>query len=124
MKKKILPIILIIVIIITGILSGCTTTNQNNSTNGTNGENFLFELPDSTEVELKEYRGKIVILDMWATWCSPCQYQMIELKKAYDTYSREDLEILSINVDPDETNQDILNFIELFSEHGYNLRIY
>ena len=121
MKKIIVPVILLFLIVMTGMLSGCTTTNSNNTNGGTNGENFTFQLPDGTQKELKEYRGKIVILDMWATWCSPCQYQMLELKKAYDYYSREDLEILSINIDARETNQDIIDFIALFSEYGYNL---
>ena len=58
---------------------------------------------------------------MWATWCSPCQYQMLELKKVYDNYPQDQIEILSINVDPGESNQDITDFINLFADYGYNL---
>jgi len=126
MKKqnKIKTSLIIIILSSIVLLSGCTTQSNNNSTinePSNNGENFSFALPDGSTAELKDYRGKIVILDMWATWCSPCQYQMLELKKAYETYSQEDLEILSINVDSRETLSDIEDFIELFSENGYDL---
>jgi thiol-disulfide isomerase/thioredoxin len=36
---------------------------------------------------------------MWATWCSPCVYEMIELNRLYNNFSRNDLEIISVNVD-------------------------
>jgi thiol-disulfide isomerase/thioredoxin len=98
------------------IFSGCTTTDITDT-----GDNFSFTLLDETEMELKEYRGKIVIMDLWATWCQPCQYQMLELEKAYDNYSRDKLEILSINTDDRETIQQIQDFIDQFAEYGYNL---
>jgi len=117
-KSQILTTSIIITILFTtGLLSGCTTSSNVNN----NGENFTFALLDGTTAELKEYRGKIVILDLWATWCSPCQYQMLELKKAYESYSRDDLEILSINVESRESNAEIENFINQFKEYGYDL---
>ncbi|OYT30074.1 hypothetical protein B6U98_00325 [Thermoplasmatales archaeon ex4572_165] len=117
-KSQILTTSLIITILITtGLLSGCTTSTNEND----NGENFKFALLDGTTAELNDYRGKIVILDLWATWCSPCQYQMLELKKAYETYSRDDLEILSINVESRESNTDIENFLNQFEEYDYDL---
>jgi thiol-disulfide isomerase/thioredoxin len=126
MKKLILIKIGITLVLVLSIisLSGCTSSENNNSTlnNNTNtGENFSFSLTDGTTAELKDYRGKIVILDLWATWCTPCQYQMLELKKAYETYSHNDIEILSINVDSRESNADIKDFIQLFEENGYTL---
>ncbi len=121
MRKKWIAFTLILVITVTTALTGCTNTSQNtDNINSGTSENFRFELPDGTDMELKDYRGKIVILDMWATWCQPCQYQMLELLKAYQNYS-DNIEILSINVDASETNQDIVDFIDLFADYGYHL---
>ncbi len=128
-QTKILKTTLIILIIVfIGALSGCINSNNDNETsnNGNNngsdtGENFTFSLLDGSTAELKDYRGKIVILDLWATWCTPCQYQMLELIKAYEDYSRDDLEILSINVDSGETNTDIQDFLAQYEKAGYPL---
>ena len=54
---------------------------------------------------------------MWATWCNPCVYQMIELNKIYENYSRENLEILSINIDQREDSLEIQSFIEEFKNY-------
>lgn len=60
-------------------------------------------------------------MDLWATWCQPCQYQMLELRKAYANYTRDQLQIISINTDYRETLTDIQDFLSQFSYYGYDL---
>ena len=105
--------ILVIIIILFGLVYVIFTLN-NSSQN--NGEDFIFTSVDGDEIHLSSYRGKIVILDMWATWCSPCRSQMTELKKLYNQYSRENLEIMSVDVDTSETFQQVQDFIDSFKE--------
>ena len=47
-------------------------------------------------VRLEEYRGKIVLLNFWATWCAPCQMEMPELMKLQKQHAAEGLQILGI----------------------------
>ena len=106
-KKKYLYLIIIFVLIVVGItgiyaISNNIDKDKNHNNDIEKGENFIFFDLDGNEKQLNQYRGKIVILDMWATWCQPCQYQMLELEKAYSYYSNNDLEILSINIDSRE----------------------
>ena len=58
-----------------------------------------FKLPDLSgrEVSLEQYRGKIVILDFWATWCGPCRMTMPVLENLQKEYS-SDLALLAINL--------------------------
>jgi len=100
-----------ILILLFSFLSGCF-----NATNGDKGEEFVFTALDGSQIRLSDYRGKIVILDMWATWCSPCHAVMPELKKIYDYYTRDDLEIMSVDIDTRESVQLIQSFIEWFED--------
>ena len=47
-------------------------------------------------IKLTEFKGKIVILDFWATWCPPCIKEIPNLKKIYSKYKDDDFEIISI----------------------------
>ena len=112
-NTKSIVVFLILVIL---IASGVYLLQQNLLENGETGEDFEFTLLDGTTRHLSYYRGKVVILDMWATWCSPCQFQMTELKKIYENYSRNDLEIISIDIDSRETVQLVKNFRDTFKQ--------
>jgi thiol-disulfide isomerase/thioredoxin len=106
MKKEIIPIV-IPVILLVSILSGCL---QSSNSNEDEGEDFTFTTLDGSKKHLSDYRGKVVILDLWATWCGPCISLMFELKQVYDSYSREDVVIISVNIDMREDFQDIQDF--------------
>lgn len=57
---------------------------------------------------LAEYRGRPVIVNIWATWCAPCVREMPSLQRVYDRYRDEGLEILAVAVDdlPGERQED------------------
>jgi thiol-disulfide isomerase/thioredoxin len=121
MKKELIAVLVIILIITS--FTGCLDSSDNNGNNSTDdGEDFIFIDLNGNQVSLSDYRGKVVILDMWATWCGPCHAVMPELKYIYENYTRDDLEILSVDIDPRESIEDILDFIEWF-EDQYNIEI-
>jgi len=51
------------------------------------------------KIDLADYRGKIVLLEFWATWCGPCISQMPNMKRMYDQYHNQGLEIIGVNLD-------------------------
>jgi len=51
---------------------------------------------------LSDYRGKVVILSFWATWCPPCRYEMPSMERLRKLVEGEDIEILAINVGENE----------------------
>jgi peroxiredoxin len=60
-----------------------------------------FQLPslDGRTVNLSSYRGKVVMVHFWATWCPPCVEEIPTLERLYHAFSGRDLEILAVSVD-------------------------
>lgn len=53
-------------------------------------------------LSLKDYRGQVVLLDFWATWCGPCIAEMPKLKKTYEKYKNQNFQIIGISLDRSE----------------------
>ena len=51
------------------------------------------------ELNLKDYRGKLIIINFWATWCAPCKREMPSLDRLYQNNNFKNLEIFAINVE-------------------------
>ncbi len=84
------PIALLVIFI--PIFSGCT--GKQNPT----GDDFSFTTLNNEIKRLSDFTGKVVVLDCMAVNCQPCMYQMFELKKISENYSKDDVVILSIDV--------------------------
>jgi peroxiredoxin len=54
---------------------------------------------DGRKVILKDYRGKVVLLDFWATWCGPCRAERPSVLSAYQRYKDQDFAIIGISLD-------------------------
>jgi peroxiredoxin len=60
-----------------------------------------FRLPglDGKLVGLSDFRGKVVLVNIWATWCPPCVDEMPSLEKLYQQLKGENFEILAVSID-------------------------
>jgi len=57
----------------------------------------------SVSQSLEAFRGKVVILDIWATWCGPCRMEIPDFVKLQDKYRDQGLEIVGVSIDPFDT---------------------
>lgn len=61
-----------------------------------------FRALDGREVDLEKLRGKVVLLDFWATWCPPCIEEIPNVRNAYERYNKDGLEIIGVSFDADQ----------------------
>jgi thiol-disulfide isomerase/thioredoxin len=58
-----------------------------------------FTAVDGRKVDLADYRGKVVLIDFWATWCVPCMQEMPNVKRVYAKYRDQGFDIIGISLD-------------------------
>ena len=59
---------------------------------------------DGEEQSLKQFRGKVILLSFWASWCAPCLEELPSFEQLKNSINNDDFEILAINVDEDRDN--------------------
>ena len=64
---------------------------------------FEMQTPDGKAVKLSDYvgKGKVVLVDFWASWCGPCRREMPNLVEAYKKYRNKGFEIVGVSLDRD-----------------------
>jgi cytochrome c biogenesis protein CcmG/thiol:disulfide interchange protein DsbE len=81
--------------------------------------NFSLKDSDGKMVRLSDYKGKVVLLDFWATWCGPCKIEIPWLKDFQRRYKDKGFEVIGISMD-EEGWQVVKPFV---SEVGINYRV-
>lgn len=63
--------------------------------------NFAAKNLDGTPFDLASKRNKVVLLNLWATWCGPCRFEIPELQRMHDAYAARGFEVIGVSVDTD-----------------------
>lgn len=83
---------------------------------GVEAPNFSVVTLDSIPVTktLDDYRGKVVLINLWATWCQPCRVEMPAIEALHRDYASKGLKIIAISADDPGTDAAIRSFVKKY----------
>ncbi len=70
---------------------------------GQTAPDFALKSSTGENLRLSEYRGDVVMINFWATWCGPCRQEMPLLDELYNRYQRVGFNLLGVNIDDDSS---------------------
>ncbi len=88
---------------------------------GSNAYNFSYENLAGKKVSMNDLKGKVVLIDVWATWCGPCKVEIPHLKKLEEEFKGKNVEFVSISVDVEKDKEKWKNMIAKDSLGGTQL---
>ena len=80
---------------------------------GVEAPELILPMPNDKDLPLSALRGKVVLIDFWASWCGPCRKELPNVKRCYEKYKNKGFEILGVSLDK---NRD--EWIEAISKEG------
>lgn len=87
--------------------------------NGKVSPDFTYNDANDNKVSLSDFRGKYVMIDIWATWCKPCVEQIPYFDSVQENFEDKNIVFLSISID--DTKEEWKNFIEEHKLEGVQL---
>lgn len=88
--------VMLLSVLVLALLAGCT--DRRAQTSGM-APDFTLQDMSGRSVRLSDYRGKVVLLEFWASWCGPCRMSAPGLEKLHKAYQDKGLVILAVSVD-------------------------
>ncbi|MCT4599578.1 MAG: AhpC/TSA family protein [Marinifilaceae bacterium] len=82
---------------------------------GSVAPDFEMNTPEGKPFKLSSLRGKVVIMDIWASWCGPCRAENPNVKRIYKKFHKKGLEVLSVSLDDDKSK-----WVKAIKEDGLN----
>jgi len=79
---------------------------------------FMLPLLTGGNATLSSYKGKVVILNFWATWCPPCRTEMPSMETLYQRFNAQGLEILAVDI-----GEDLSTVRQFISNSGYSFPV-
>ena len=94
-----LGIFLVALLLYAGLLTNSKSVSSTGLGKGKPAPDFTLKTLEGKEVSLSDLRGKVVLVNFWATWCPPCRSEMPLFERVYKKYKDKGFEILAVSTD-------------------------
>ncbi len=94
------------------------TSAASSNLTGQPAPDFALRSSTGENLRLSEYRGDVVMINFWATWCGPCRQEMPLLDDLYNRYQRVGFNLLGVNIDDDSSRA-----MDMMAELGVNFPV-
>jgi len=78
------------------------------------GPDFELEDLDGTPLRLSDFEGKIIVLNLWATWCPPCRDEVPALIRLQEEFGDRGVQVIGVSLDENGTRQKVADFAQSF----------
>ncbi len=113
-KMKLIRYILILFVLFA--LFSCSSRSDSLSPSvGGTAPGFTLKDINGRTVSLNDLKGKVVLLEFWATWCPPCRKSIPEIEALNRKFFNKDVVLLGINVEGDEALDNVKNFVNQYN---------
>jgi len=113
MKLKMKWFIRILIVLTVGIVAWSAYVFSENVQKDRPAKGFTLKDLQSNKMRLSDFRGKVVLLNFFATWCPPCRMEIPELIRIYQQNKKKGLVILGISLDAEEASFVLKNFVRV-----------
>jgi thiol-disulfide isomerase/thioredoxin len=128
--------VLLVVLRYTGAISGLSYITQsalfetgamdfdpaeNKSAAASFNYNFILNDLEGNKVDVTKFKGKVIFLNMWATWCGPCRVEMPSIQKLYESVDKDKVVFIMLSIDSKETQSKISKYI---NDKGFTFPVY
>ena len=89
----------VLAVALTLVLLSLSCSSTKSSKEGGGAPDFVLTSLEGEEVRLSQFKGKVVILDFWATWCTPCKLELPHFIELHQEYKDRGLVIIGVSLD-------------------------
>ncbi len=82
---------------------------------------FKIKTLDGTVVDFSQFKGKVIFINLWATWCGPCRVEMPSIQKLYDRIDKEKIQFIILSLDEDG---DLPKIVKYVHKNHYTFPVY
>jgi peroxiredoxin len=81
---------------------------------------FEVPIPEGGKLALADFRGRVVLLNFWATWCGPCKEEMPAMERLYQKFRQQGLVVLAVSNDSEGSTRSVARFVK---ESGFTFPV-
>ena len=125
--RRIIFTLVVLMLITVFVGSSCNSNDKITTTTATNTGTVLPAVPpvvletelraaSGSPIKLSDYSGKVLLVNLWATWCGPCRLETPELVKLHKEYQPRGVEMVGLSTEnPDASAQRVVEFVKAFN---------